>query len=356
MLIRFLPVALLAAGATAQVYDNGPLETSPSYSTLQNTTLAHTVYGYGGQLIGTTTDNSCFDNFVVCQAMVVDEVEFFCYQTGSTTTSTITGAYIAFYDSDPSTQAVLTPMAGSPLPTFDQFSTPNNPVSNAWSGVYRDLESGPLATNRPIMAVRVKLEDSLGNATPLVLLPGTYWLEVQASGSLASGPWLPPVTVSGQGVTGDAMQLIGTTSVFNNPIVSGVNAQAIPFKLYGAASTAGTIAQVATGCGSTGISVNGAPNVGGFIRTELTQSNVGSGIPIIGYDFGAGSTAFCGCTAIHAFPIALWFATAATIDIPLDPGFCGLTIGIQGAEFNGIGGCPSPALTFTDGYLVTVNT
>ncbi|MCR9246108.1 MAG: hypothetical protein NXI31_13840 [bacterium] len=362
MLLRSLPIVALAASLAAQTpvlqYDNGPLETQsmPGFSDLQFAApYGLNIYGYGAQLVGTTTNNSVFDDFEVAGAMIIDEIELYCYQTGAGSgASTITGCSVAFYDSDPSQQATLTEMAGSPLFTTDLMATPNNPVSNAWSGLYRTLD-GNMATNRAIMAVRVKLEDAAGNATPLVLTNGRYWIRLQASGSAASGPWFPPVTCENQVKTGDGMQLV-TAGTFNNPIVSGGQGQAIPFKLFGQGSTPGSITEVATNNHGLTLSVCGSPNTGGFFRAELS-GNDPAALPIIGFDFSANVTQVCNSNFVHAFPISILLATDSTVEIPL--GLFGVTIGVQAAELTvppvAPGACFGSA-NISNGFAVVINT
>lgn len=72
----------------------------------------------------------------------------------------------------------------------------NRLTSSAFSGMYRisNTVTPPPGTapgtTRPIMA-----DDC---ALPVVLPPGTYWLDWQSAGSLPSGPFAPAVTVQGQ--------------------------------------------------------------------------------------------------------------------------------------------------------------
>lgn len=346
MLIRLLPAALLAGGLWAQglIYDNGPFETRPGFSNL-DTTIGLGFYGFGGQHpSGSPFDNTLYDEITTGpSAYLVTDVEFYCYQTNAgAATSSIASAYIAFYDADPSTGAL--PMAGSPSPTV-----PAPITANTFSGIYREL-NGDGATNRAIMRVRVAVVPG-----PLTLpANGTYWIGVQAGGSPAfSGPWFPPITCNNQQVTGDGIQHLGTTSTWNNPMLSGPHAQGLPFKLFGFGGPVPMgITLLANGCGNTGITVCGSPNIGGFLRTELTPSNPTGGIPIIGYDTVGSISSFCTCTTLHTFPIALWFATSDVIQVPVHPSFFGMIIAIQGAEFNGTGGCAPVPVNFTDGYGV----
>ena len=61
-------------------------------------------------------------------------------------------------------------------------------TTSVFSGIYRVTDTAPADVTRPIMRVTV--------ATPVTLPPGTYWVDYQFAGSLASGPWAPPVTAA----------------------------------------------------------------------------------------------------------------------------------------------------------------
>ena len=149
----------------------------------------------------------------------MDSIKVYGYQTGSTTTSTYTGLYIKIYNDDPS--------AGGTL-IYGDFTT-NRMVNTYWINAYRYSDNG-VGTTRPVMAIV--------GATPGLTLPaGNYWVEVTATGSLTSGPWMPPITITGQAVTGNAKQNLA--GVWQNFLDTGTGtpAQGIPFKFFGIAGT-----------------------------------------------------------------------------------------------------------------------
>jgi hypothetical protein len=362
MLFRLLPAALLIGGLSAQVlvHDAGTFETSlvgaaTKFSTLQNTTLAHTTYGYGAQKTLPTIDNSVYDDFEVCTPMLVDEVELYAYQTGSTTTSTITGMYIAFYDLDPNGNP---PMLGSPTLVNDQFAWLGNPVANTFSGVYRDLETPPGATNRPIMRIRVRICDDNGNPTTMTFLPGTtYWIGRQFSGSLASGPWAPPLCSDNQPVTGNAKQRV-TTGTWTDPVLSGVDPQGFPHKFYGPpTSLPGSFTLVASNSCGLDITVGGSANISdkGYIRTNLYNVTPGA-VPVIGYNFAVTPVTFCGQNFVNQFEYPIFLASTHVFDLPQATWICGLVISVQGAELlvTGGTGCCFGLANISDGYSVKV--
>ena len=62
-------------------------------------------------------------------------------------------------------------------------------------------------------------------ATVNTFLPaGTYWVDWQADGTLASGPWAPPVSILGQTTTGNALQFTSTgwAAVTDGPRAAGL--------------------------------------------------------------------------------------------------------------------------------------
>jgi hypothetical protein len=107
-------------------------------------------------------------------------------------------------------------------------------ASTAWTNSYR-LSEGTPGTTRPIMQLVLETPD-------LVLEPGTYWIDYTIDGSLASGPWAPPITINGQAVTGNAKQFLGSTSVWQDWLDTGTDtpAQGLPFLIEGTIGGGGT--------------------------------------------------------------------------------------------------------------------
>jgi len=175
------------------------------------------------------------DEFAVGAATVIEPVELVDCQTGaSSAVPTATGVFLEILNAAPSASGA--PVAGSPGFANNLFAS--NLVSHAFSGVFQVQDTAQAATSRPILSVKVVLP------TPVTLTAGVYWLQWSLTGSLASGPWCPPLATLDQGATGNAEQKVGAT---------------------------------AAACGFTGIPVEGAPNVGGYLRTNL--SNVrGAGV------------------------------------------------------------------------------
>jgi len=207
-------------GSGVELYNNGPLVNSPGTgaggddeSVLQSNTLGHTLIGYGHQVIN---DNRVADDFSVTgNGWEIESIDFFAYQTNETA-STITAINLQIWDGVPGEP-------GSNVVFGDTVT--NIMTSTAYSGIQRVTETTLGATNRQVAVSNV--------AVGITLSPGTYWLDWQADGSGASGPWAPPITINGQLTTGNALQsLAGAAFV---PLVdTGTSSQqGLPFVIYG---------------------------------------------------------------------------------------------------------------------------
>jgi len=210
------------AGPELVLYDNGPLVTHPGggaggadASALQ-TALGMSTYGFGAQL---SAGNRVADDFTIASGnWTIETITFFTYQTGSSTTSTITGVNVQIWDGPPN--------AGGTVVWGN--TTTNVMVSTTWSNDYRVLDTGLLDSTRPIMAVVAGVNTTLP--------AGTYWLDWQFDGTLSSGPWAPPVTILGQTTTGNALQY--TSTGWASLIDTGSStAQGLPFIVEGTSSS-----------------------------------------------------------------------------------------------------------------------
>jgi subtilisin-like proprotein convertase family protein len=216
-----IPSSQLGGGV---LFDNGSVVNFPGAgpggaddSRLEDTTLAMNTFGFGHQI---SANNAMADDFTIPagQTWQIDTATFFGYQTGSTTTSTINDVRVQIWDGPPN---------GGGTVVFGDMTT-NRFASSTWSNAYRTLESAPGNTQRPIMEVVATIGTTLGE--------GTYWIEWQEGGTLASGPWAPPIAIAGQATTGDGLQRQG--AVWLAAVDGGVAAapQGLPFVLEGVAS------------------------------------------------------------------------------------------------------------------------
>lgn len=199
-------------------YSNGAyynIEGTPKKSVVQ-TSLGLSTYGFNCSY---TNEFRMADDFTLTETVGIESIKFFAYQTGSSTTSTMDMVTLQIWDGDPSNPS-------SNIVWGDEFDDVMS--ATAWSGAYRVLDNALNNTDRPIMVQTVE--------TPgLVLGPGTYWLDWNVSGTLASGPWASPIVIEGETVTGNAKQFTPDNG-WVNLIDSGASAQqGLPFEIYGAA-------------------------------------------------------------------------------------------------------------------------
>ncbi|MBV6444332.1 MAG: hypothetical protein IFNCLDLE_00593 [Ignavibacteriaceae bacterium] len=175
------------------LYNNGPFVTNPGagfggadLSALQTSNL--TVWGFGAQ---SSASNWVADNFEVPynNEWTLQGFKFYSYQTGSTTTPTYNSAKVVVYNGRPD-------LPTSTIVWGDE--TTERYMAAEWTGAYRASDNTPTNADRPVMAVSA-------NANP-VLPAGNYWVMYTLGGTLASGPWVIPISILGTYETGDAYQ------------------------------------------------------------------------------------------------------------------------------------------------------
>lgn len=180
---------------TEVLYDNGPFMNSPGTGvggmdeSILQTNLGLSIYGFGHQVYYGYMIADDFE-VPVGETWNIEQITFFAYQSYSGTASTITAVHFEIWNAAPPGGMVI----------FGDMVT-NRMVFTGWTNVYRvtDYNSG-IDTNRPVMGNVCSPMDILQ------LTEGTYWLVWQTDGYLSSGPWAPPITITGQTTTGNGLQ------------------------------------------------------------------------------------------------------------------------------------------------------
>lgn len=194
----------------ALLWDNGPVTDVVGPPALSVITAPGTLFGAGAQ--GGGTNNSVADDFTVgAGGWNVNQLTFFMYQTGAASAFTFTGVnyQIVSNNADPISWTAAVPGNGGLVG-------------------YRVTATTLGDTNRAIFALTVPVA--------LSLTPGNYFLRWQATGSLASGPWQPPVVPSVAG--GNSTQSL-TGGVYNPLIDTGSSVQLeLPFRIDGTVAPA----------------------------------------------------------------------------------------------------------------------
>ncbi len=203
----------------AVLLNNGPLVNSAatiSGSACSIVRAPMTTFGFGHAL---STVVRVADDFVVpAGGWKIDSIYFYAYQTGSTLVSTMTSVNLQIWNGVPG--------APGSIVVFGDTTT-NRMTRTSFSNIYRNTDSA--GTTRPIML------DVVGLGAGVTLPPGTYWLDWQTGGSLASGPWAPPISITGVTTTGNGRQKI--SGAWADLIDAGsTTVQGIPFILHGTAT------------------------------------------------------------------------------------------------------------------------
>jgi len=173
-------VATGAAAGTEELWNNGPLVTYPGEGAggADVSSISPGLNNFGVNLNQPAFRRA--DNFTVgAGGWRINTFEAFAYQTGSPTESSMTGLFIRIWSGVPGEGGVV--VWGDI--DVDLFS------STSWTGIYRTGTAADTFqnTNRPIMSI-------VGNDLGILLGEGEYWVEWAVTGSLASGPWTPPVS------------------------------------------------------------------------------------------------------------------------------------------------------------------
>lgn len=189
-------------GPKALLLDSGPLVThvgggagGADASRVQNTSLLMNTMGFTASTAGAFR---LADDFTVPAAgWSISTITFFAYQTGATA-CTLTDVRVQVWNGPPN--------AGGTVVFGD--TTTNRFASCALPNIYRDTETTVANNQRPIQAATATVGATLA--------AGTYWVDFQVGGSLASGPFVPPISIIGQTTTGNAIQWNGSAWVDAN--------------------------------------------------------------------------------------------------------------------------------------------
>jgi hypothetical protein len=225
-----LPVASSTGGSGTVsapfLFSNGPFITGTGNgfggANTSQIDAGYNTFGYGWQ--GGTVNNRVADNFTVPsgQTWTLSTMTLRGYQTNSTTTSTYTSVNVRIWNGSP---------VGGATVLFGDTTT-NRLTSGTFSNVYRVTGTTLTNTQRPIMNLTVDM-----TWVP-ALPPGNYYVDVQATGSLTSGPWIVP-TVPANPSSDNAEQFIGANNAWG-PMQDGTAlvAQDVCFDLAGDDGTA----------------------------------------------------------------------------------------------------------------------
>lgn len=173
---------------TLVLFNQGPLTNGTNVSILNNAAPFNwSSLGFTG-----TGNFRLADDFTVPAGQLwnVEAITVFGYQTGATAAS-INSATLRILNG--------APPAGAPV--FGNTTTAITPTTTL-TGAFRVTPTTLTATNRAIQAVRIPV------SPPVALTAGTYFIDFAATGTVASGPFFPPVVpnIAAPAATGNALQ------------------------------------------------------------------------------------------------------------------------------------------------------
>lgn len=313
------------------VYDAGPLVTHPTggnggspLSMVQTAAPMNlTVFGF----VANPAVQTVADDFVTNGPVCVSAIELFAYQTGATSPS-INGVFLEVYAGDP--RAGGLPVAGSPGIANNLVGLAGYTVINTMTGAYRAVETSPTDTTRPIQSVLVTLANPL-NLNSASIAGGRYFLRYGLTGSSVVGPFVPPISVLGSRVTGDAIS--ASTAGTWTSMVSNGSGQALPFELHGTTTTLpGAFTNLGGGCSSASLEVRGAPHVGGLAQIDMINANPAA-IPliVIGFNDPGAPLGACGCLQRATLDV-ISVGTSYNWQIPMIPAGVGYELFVQGNQ------------------------
>lgn len=205
------------------LWDNGPLITHPgggaggADASAVQTAIGMSLFGANANHNAAPGDYYYLaDDFEFTTPWTINTINFYAYQTGSTTTSPFTGVYVQIWDGPPDDP-------GSSVVCGDL--TTNRMISTSFTNIYRVFDTNLTNTQRPIMEVVAEL-------TGCDMLHGIYWVQYGLTGNLTVGPWVAPVSILGETTTGNGLQK--TEAGWQSIVDGGSNTQqGIPFVIEG---------------------------------------------------------------------------------------------------------------------------
>jgi hypothetical protein len=215
------------ASQADQLFSNGPVTSIPGggpgntgASRLQ-TSIGMTTLGFNADFAGSSVRALAEDFTVPAPGWHLTRLTFYAYQTSSGQASTLNDLRFVIMNGRPDLPGAAI-VAGNPAV--------NSLSSTLFSQIYRDSEQWSSVDFRPIMTAVANVNISLP--------PGKYWIVWAIAGTMADGPWAPPLNIPGQPVTGNALQLC-TCSGWGPATDTGTSAQqGFPFDIDGTLLTA----------------------------------------------------------------------------------------------------------------------
>jgi len=207
LLVLSLIVSAFGSAQAVTLFDNGAAVAGvPPISVIRT---GGTLFGAGAQG-ALAPPNIVADNFSVGgPGWTVESLSFFGYQSFAASAFTFTNAIWSVVSGDVNTGALV--------------ASGTTAVTNGGLQGYRVTATTLTNTDRAIFRLDANVSD-------FNLAAGSYWLRWSLTGSLASGPWQPPLA---NGVVGNATQSTNASLGSFVAILDGSEGVELPFLISG---------------------------------------------------------------------------------------------------------------------------
>lgn len=297
-----------SSNSTVVLYDNGGFITGigngAGGADTSEIEAGFNTYGYNHSV---SFGYRVADDFMVPAGAVwaPDSMNWYAYQTGAPPSGTITSVNVRIWRGDP--------MNGGTIIAGD--ATTNRLVSSTFSNTYRVTNATLTNSARAVMELHIDLSWAPS------MCCGLYFIDVQADGSLTSGPWCVPTVP--RLATDNALQFDPSTGSWA-PVSDNTAqlSQDFPFKLLGGGSP-----PVTTYCTSKTTSNGCTPIIG---SSGTPSATTGSGFLVTGTNF------------INNKSCLLFYGVAGQAALPFQGGILCLKAPIKRTPATGSFGNPPP--------------
>lgn len=187
VLFMFMAFFIVEAKAAEVVYDHGgycniPPTAEEAGKSVVYSSLNEDYFGIG---VNASLGYELLDEFTLDEDTYVQYVEFYIYNNNSGSTSMVTEGFFSIYDKIPTDQTAVK--------LYGDLSS--SLVTSDFTNCYRVLEGSLTDVSRPIMSVRLEVDETIPS--------GTYWIGYSVNSRMGySGPWGVVATTSEGVMTG----------------------------------------------------------------------------------------------------------------------------------------------------------
>lgn len=203
------------------IWDNGPMVNRPGLGAngYDASQLVPPMTTYGDNQIQGVVRIA--DDFTITHpgGWEINKIILYGYQTGGdTTVPSFTGYTLQIWDGPPND--------GGTVVFGDTMTNVLDTTAMEWTEIFRVSSTSITNTQRPIWAHALTVSG-------ITLMPGNYWLDFSASGSLASGPWVPPIVMDTLQTTGNSLRYVVADNEWAPSVDGGSGTQlGYPFQIY----------------------------------------------------------------------------------------------------------------------------